>query len=318
MATATSTLKERQEWAQPALVLGSAAFAYIVPFEGLLYAYAILGPAHYLTQLNWLHDRGYFIADRAARWLFLGLGVAGLALILFVPQLFGSYGQGYMVVMVAMSALLLTRLPVWAVAAASAAIAVAAWWGNADPRLYVVFGVLLPTVIHVGLFTLLFLLRGAQKRGDVAGKVAVACWLACAAVLLLMPPQVRFLSAAWFESQRGFTFDVVATRIGAIAGTPLDRGWATAYGLLTFAYTYHYLNWFSKTELLQWHRIARVRLYPMIVLYVAALGLYAYDYWLGFLVLQFLAFVHVVAEFPLDLKVIQGVLTAWPGARSGA
>ena len=93
---------------------------------------------------------------------------------------------------------------------------------------------------------------------------------------------------------------------------------ALVLGSAAFAYTYHYLNWFSKTELLQWHRIARVRLYPMIVLYVAALGLYAYDYWLGFLVLQFLAFVHVVAEFPLELKVIQGVLTAWPGARPGA
>jgi hypothetical protein len=318
MATATSTLKERQEWAQPALVLGSAAFAYLVPFEGLLYAYAILGPAHYLTQLNWLHDRGYFIADRAARWLFLGLGAAGLALILFMPRLFGSYGPAYALVMVAMSTLLLTRLPVWAIAAASAAIALAAWWGSADPRLIVVFGVLLPTVIHVGLFTLLFLLRGAQKRGDVAGKVSVVFWLCCAGVLLILPPEVRLLSPAWFESQRGFTFDIVAIQLGAVPGEALGRGWATAYGLLTFAYTYHYLNWFSKTELLQWHRIARVRVYPMIAIYLGALALYAYDYWLGFFVLQFLAFLHVIAEFPLDLKVIQGVLMARAEARSGA
>src|SRR5262249_58003852 len=131
MVAATSTLKDRQEWAQPALIVGSAAFAYVVPFEGLLYAYAILGPAHYLTELNWLHDRGYFIADRAARWLFLALGLVGLALILFVPRLFGSYGQSYMVVMVAMSTLLLTRLPVWAVAAGSAAVGRAAWRGGA-------------------------------------------------------------------------------------------------------------------------------------------------------------------------------------------
>jgi hypothetical protein len=123
-----------------------------------------------------------------------------------------------------------------------------------------------------------------------------------------MPPEVRFLSAEWFESQRGFSFDIVAIQLGAVPGEPLGRGWATSYGLLTFAYTYHYLNWFSKTELLQWHRIARVRLYPMIAIYVGALALYAYDYRLGFVVLPFLAFLHVVAEFPLDLKVIQGVL----------
>ncbi len=313
MVAASTTLKERQEWAQPALVALSAAFAYLVPFEGLLFSYAVLGPAHYLTQLNWLHDRDYFIPDRAARWLFLGVGVVGLALVLFAKEQFGQYGPAYLLVMLAMAALLLTRLQVWALAGLSVAVAAAAWWASAAPWLFVICGVLLPTIIHVGLFTLLFLLRGAQKRGDIAGKVTAAGWIACAALLLLMPPEVRFLSAEWFDSQRGFSFDQVAIQLGASPGEPLGRGWAAAYGLLTFAYTYHYLNWFSKTELLQWHRIARVRLYPMLAIYAGSLALYAYDYRLGFFVLPFLSFLHVIAEFPLDLKVIQGLLGAGGG-----
>jgi len=321
MVAASTTLRERQEWAQPALVALSAAFAYLVPFEGLLFSYAVLGPAHYLTQLNWLHDRDYFIADRPARWLFLGVGVVGLAVVLFGHALLGrelgQFGPAYLLLMLAMSALLLTRLQVWALAGLSAAVAAAAWWLSADPWLFVICGVLLPTIIHVGVFTLLFLLRGAQKRGDIAGKLTAAGWVACAALLLLMPPQVRFLSAEWFDSQRGFSFDQVAIQLGAAPGEPLGRGWAAAYGLLTFAYTYHYLNWFSKTELLQWHRIPRARLYPMVAIYAGALALYAYDYRLGFFVLPFLSFLHVVAEFPLDLKVIQGLVapgTARPGS----
>src|SRR5262249_55188031 len=152
---------------------------------------------------------GYFVADKPARRLFVAVGVVGLALVLFAKPQFGQYGPAYMFVMLAMAALLLTRLQAWALAALGLAIAAAAWWGSAQPLLFAIFGVLLPTIIHVGLFTLLFLLRGAQKRGDVAGKLTAAGWIACAALLLLMPPQVRLFSGEWFESQRGL-FDSVA------------------------------------------------------------------------------------------------------------
>ena len=39
------------------LMLLSVAVAAVLPFELFLFAYAILGPAHYLTQISWLHDR---------------------------------------------------------------------------------------------------------------------------------------------------------------------------------------------------------------------------------------------------------------------
>ena len=34
--------------------------AYVLPFEVFLFAYAFLGPLHYLTEISWLHDRQYF------------------------------------------------------------------------------------------------------------------------------------------------------------------------------------------------------------------------------------------------------------------
>ena len=34
--------------------------AFMLPFETFLFAYAFLGPLHYLTEISWLHDRKYF------------------------------------------------------------------------------------------------------------------------------------------------------------------------------------------------------------------------------------------------------------------
>ena len=34
--------------------------AQCMPFEVFLFSYAVLGPAHYLTEISWLHDRKFF------------------------------------------------------------------------------------------------------------------------------------------------------------------------------------------------------------------------------------------------------------------
>lgn len=307
MQSAASTLKKRQEWAQPALVAFSLAVAYLLPFEGVLLSYALLGPAHYLTQLNWLHDRDYFIADRGSRLLFLAVGVGGLLYALYLSRESGLHGTLYMIVMVGMAVILLGRFSFATFMALTLVVAGGGWWLKDVPAAYVILALLLPTIIHVALFTLLFLLVGAQRRGDLAGKVTALCWIGAAALVVAVPPAINVLWPEWFGGHRRY-FDAVAQRLGAGPDQPLDRGWSAAYGLLTFAYTYHYLNWFSKTELLQWHRIAPARLYPIAALYVASVGLYLYDYALGFAVLLLLSFIHVIAELPLDAQVMRALL----------
>ena len=44
-----------------ALMLAALAVSYLVPFELLLLSYVVLGPAHYATEISWLHDRKYFL-----------------------------------------------------------------------------------------------------------------------------------------------------------------------------------------------------------------------------------------------------------------
>src|SRR5437016_6706300 len=49
------------------LMIVSCILAYITPFELFLFAYAVLGPLHYLTEISWLHDRKYFVEAKRAR-----------------------------------------------------------------------------------------------------------------------------------------------------------------------------------------------------------------------------------------------------------
>ena len=71
-------------------------------------------------------------------------------------------------------------------------------------------------------------------------------------------------------------------------------------GFIGFAYLYHYLNWFSKTSVIQWHNIPRARFIAIIVLWLVSIALYAYDYAVGLQWLFFLSFTHVLLEFPLN------------------
>ncbi|MHC4852364.1 MAG: hypothetical protein ACYTF5_10115, partial [Planctomycetota bacterium] len=47
------------------LMVASMAAAFVLPFEVFLISYAVLGPLHYLTELSWLHDRGYFAIHKS-------------------------------------------------------------------------------------------------------------------------------------------------------------------------------------------------------------------------------------------------------------
>src|ERR1700679_2631132 len=62
-----------------ALIILTCAVAHALPYQLLIVSYAVLGPAHYLTQISWLHDRRYFTQSS---WLLaLLLGLISLAIV---------------------------------------------------------------------------------------------------------------------------------------------------------------------------------------------------------------------------------------------
>jgi len=76
---------------------------------------------------------------------------------------------------------------------------------------------------------------------------------------------------------------------------------------IAFAYTYHYLNWFSKTRVIQWHKVPKMRFALVVLIWLISVGLYMYEYIVGLQWLLFLSFMHVLLELPLNFVSIIGI-----------
>jgi hypothetical protein len=72
--------------------------------------------------------------------------------------------------------------------------------------------------------------------------------------------------------------------------------------VIAYAYTYHYLNWFSKTSVIRWHEVSRARMTVVVLIWLASLAVYSWDYLLGLHLLFFLSMLHVFLEFPLNWR----------------
>lgn len=77
---------------------------------------------------------------------------------------------------------------------------------------------------------------------------------------------------------------------------------------ISFAYTYHYLNWFSKTKIIGWHNVSTRRRIIILTVWIVSLLCYAYNYMIGYQILLFLSIVHVFLEFPLNWISILSIL----------
>jgi hypothetical protein len=294
-----------------ALIAGACALAHWKPYGLLFFSYAVLGPAHYLTQISWLHDRRYFSELRFIAPLF-----SVIAVLLAFCSFYNGPGQILIATglfCLALSISLIAVLPsrsfvLYGIAAGCALLLFIS--AIAAPALAVVIAVLLPTVLHVFVFTAAFMWAGARRSGKMASWLAIFALLACAASFF------TGLGAEVAPAHPGILFfrplmDFMHDRLGFLA-----VGETQLFGFLSFAYTYHYLNWFSKAEIIHWHRIPAARMRKIVAIYCIAVAVYAYSYTLGLLTLLFLAHLHVMLEFPLNMRTFAALL-ARPKAKAG-
>lgn len=292
-SVATSTLLRRTDLLHLALLLGAVALAYLLPFELLLLSYAILGPAHYLTEISWLHDRKYFLPRR---WLALLLCLVALGSMFMAD----TFWLGLLVCFTFIACAILAGLGMGRRGLAFLAIAAGAFalLGRFD----VPFGIawiLVPTVIHVSVFTLLFMTVGALRSRSPAQFALVGIYLAAIAAILVFPPSRATVipSLARLGAQY---FGDIPVALGTLLRIPNLSFDTRITGLLSFVYTYHYLNWFIKADVIRWAEVPKPRLAAIALLSLAATGLYFYDYASGFMVLLLLSLLHVLLEFPLN------------------
>jgi hypothetical protein len=292
------------------LMLFSMGLAFLWPFETVLLAYAVLGPLHYLTEISWLHDRQYFLPNPAARnWLW-----GGLALLILC---FGFFPLSFLSQTVPFRGLLLF----WVFAGFGVFIltkdlskrlmmgGVLACLGLAlhGQIFEAVFAGYLVTFIHVFVFTGLFMWNGVKTNPSKPGWMAMGLFVGLPLTSLALPAAWSMGVTHWgqaiysvlFAGLNRLTLELGGVSISsqAVFETPLS---VVMTRLLAFAYLYHYLNWFSKPGVIRWHHISRRRWIAIVTVWLGAVGVYAWNYATGLMMMGVLSFSHVVLEFPLN------------------
>jgi len=389
------------------LMLITAVFAFFLPFETFLLAYAFLGPLHYLTEISWLHDRQYFTKGK---YDFVPLLLIGVALsyaafakdfdfnIDFYKEFVALNLFDKLLVLALFSSLLFAfvkNLLVKIIAILFIFIFISGWLApenateNSKSTTIFALTSLVPTLIHVYVFTGLFMLFGALKSRSKTGLLSVSAFLIIPIYLvygLPVTPKKNYISdygkEAYYADGDGFFYtnvsildhfrlmnepnltnkqylDSIINKDSKTNQTPIaerqritdslsdklnqafivpnpeseyymrpipaklaipieskDYYWNyvffSDFGIMlmrfiAFAYMYHYLNWFSKTEVIRWHKVPKIRFVAVLLLWLTACALYAYNYSLGLSFLFFLSFTHVLLEFPLNMVSIVGI-----------
>ena len=313
-----------------ALIIVLIALAAVArPVELFLFAFIVLGPLHYFTEISWLQRRRCFVEGRTGGLLLTAIGVVGAATALIVEN-----GSTLPVVLRAeLQTIAVTAM--FAAAVVSAALALAPRLGSAGAggalfaasvsgllithssharEFFLVVGLWLPTLIHVFAFTGLFLVHGCLRRRTPSDRAALAAFAIAPVALAAWPGEAPGFSpavAGVYEASFAFLNRAVLDLLG---NADLARGeiFASATGVsvmrfLAFAYTYHFVNWFEKTARTGWHRVPPSRLATIGTAWMLSVALCLYDLPLGLAVLLLPNVLHVVLELPLDWRTARDV-----------
>jgi hypothetical protein len=275
------------------LMMTALALSFVLPFELVVFSYAVLGPAHYLTEISWLHERSYFLPHRS------------FAVVLLLATALMAILRGHFTVNSFILVSLLGVCGALAFARDWTTRAIIAGGGSIlglalasyGPTAFF-FAIMIPSLVHVSLFTFVFIFVGYLNTGSRFQLLLACVYVLSVALILIYPPASNHTGEMAKLASR--YFGGLSEALGELVGKediPLDGRLA---GFLSFVYTYHYLNWFVKVRVINWHRIPKLRLAGIAGLSVAATALYLYDYGLGLKLLFSLSLLHVVLEFPLN------------------
>lgn len=281
-------------------MLASAGLAIIIPFELVLLSYAILGPAHYLTEISWLKGRQFFTIKRYDYLIILGIVIAALLFKLpYANLVFYTFGLSFLFLFLHNNN---SRL------LAAIILVATGYFLLSNNLIRTIFGVYMLTLIHVYFFTGAFLLYGCLKSKSISGYLSLLIFIICPILLCILFTDWHSTPAAWAANNYSlFARLNTITLRNHSASIFSDKTSILLTRIIAFAYTYHYLNWFSKTKIIHWHKISVSRAIFIVLIWAASVGLYFYNYVLGFKWLFILSMIHVILEFPLNHRTFLGI-----------
>ncbi len=317
------------------MIFISLFLAFKLPFELFLFSYVVLGPLHYLTEINWLRQKKYFVHDGRWIWvfIFLSLVIATPVLLNFVTgnayinniifkkfssSIHNSYSEIILIMFLFAISLVYFRKGKHILFSFVGSIAAGILIIKYVPFSFIIAGIFLPTIIHVYLFTILFIIFGALNTKSTAGIIGAMLLLLCPILIftLKIDPSVYAVSSSAPASYITSRFSNV-TFYMALIFRPFETGRFHFLSdvqiriqiFIAFCYTYHYLNWFSKTSIIGWNKLlSKAKFAAIFLLWMCSILLYWYDYKTGYIVLFFLSILHVVLEFPLNITSMKGIV----------
>ncbi len=310
-----------------ALMILSALLAFILPFELFLFSYAVLGPLHYLTEIGWLHKKNYFTKGKYD-FLFLGI----LCVFVFYFSFIKTTKANITIPHLIAYALIISGIFVFIkdnmyriVLALLLLIGLAL--SKVGESYFMWFAVFLPTIIHVLLFTWVFMLYGVIKNKSFSGYLSVVVLTLCAiSFFVISAPSLQYqVSQYVYKSYDVFSllnkyiirfFDLAPGQQNISETVFQSNIGFVIMRFIAFSYTYHYLNWFSKTSVIQWHKVPKKTLAITLIIWLSSIGIYLYDYNKGLKALYFLSFLHVFLEFPLNISTFKGVAMSIFGTKN--
>jgi hypothetical protein len=319
------------------LIVISLALAFQIPFGLLLFSYAFLGPLHYLTEINWLKEKKYFVKDTNWIWLFISL-----ALVLTIPVLLNldifssfskvpeinrgksfldnSYDEIFMTSILFAVGLIYFKNKVHLLLFLIISSVISVLFLNYFAEYSIFIAVFIPTLIHVFIFTLLFMIYGTIKSKTTPGVIAIILLILVPIIIMLSkinPADYQDLNEATITSYLGSSFGTLNYTIANWFDPINDPSKFMLLSILgikiqifvAFAYTYHYLNWFSKTSIIRWDKsLSKQKIITILVIWLVSVSIYLYNFKVGFIVLTFLSLIHVFLEFPLNMTSIKVIL----------
>ncbi len=319
------------------LIFTSLFLAFQIPFKLFLFSYAVLGPLHYLTEINWLNKKNYFVKN--PKWICF---LFALTVLICLPVLLtevlkidffkgltnlinnsselrgiSKWSANFLFIGIVSSISFVMFKETWKVILSILITTVVAYLLMTVPLYITIIGIFIPTIIHVFVFTAIFILFGAIKSKSKMGYLTVVLMFLSALIIAKanVNPRDFILSEATKQNFNSSTFSFVNISIAKFLGLVSEN---TNYSLISvvgvkiqifiaFAYTYHYLNWFSKTSIIKWHQVNKKQFIIIAVIWALSVTLYYYNYRLGFIALLFLSMLHVFYEFPLNIVSMKGV-----------
>ncbi len=301
-------------------MLLSCIAAFFLPFELFLFSYGILGPLHYLTEIGWLHKKSYFTKGK---YDFVFLVV--ICSVLFYYSFFATHSKrandpdffSNLILFSVFLSIIFVFVKDWLYRIALIILTFFVVGFLNDTKDYFIWiSIFLPTIIHVFIFTWAFMLYGVLKERSLSGFLSIGVLIICAASFFIIQPSGLNYGVSDYVQKSYSQFNLLNFHLVNYFHLDnlkdVNEVFTTNAGFvimrfIAFAYTYHYLNWFSKTSVIKWHQVKRPILIGTIGLWLASIALYIYDYNIGLTALFFLSFLHVFLEFPLNVVSFTGI-----------